>query len=86
MTTRGSQRSQVSSLYLTVGEIDVREKVEIPRWLEIGRRPTRIGSGFLERQYQEIKDEVRAAIDEVLPTGEYTLGPNVQAFEEEFAA
>ena len=86
MTSRGSQRSQVASLYLTVGEIDAREKVDMPRWLEIGRRPTRIGSGFLERQYQEIKDEVRAAINEVLPAGEYTLGPNVQAFEEEFAA
>jgi dTDP-4-amino-4,6-dideoxygalactose transaminase len=40
----------------------------------------------ITRQYQRIKDEVAAAIAEVLPTGRYVLGPNVQAFEEEFAA
>jgi dTDP-4-amino-4,6-dideoxygalactose transaminase len=40
----------------------------------------------ITRQYQRIKDEVAAAIAEVLPTGKYTLGPNVRAFEEEFAA
>lgn len=45
-----------------------------------------IGEGHLERQYQEIADEVRAAIEAVLPTGRYVLGPNVSAFEEEFAA
>lgn len=45
-----------------------------------------IGEGHLERQYLEIADEVRAAIEAVLPTGRYTLGPNVKAFEEEFAA
>ncbi len=48
--------------------------------------PITIGEGHLERQYLEIADEVRAAIDAVLPTGRYTLGPNVTAFEEEFAA
>jgi dTDP-4-amino-4,6-dideoxygalactose transaminase len=40
----------------------------------------------ITRQYQRIRDEVAAAIGEVLPTGKYTLGPNVRAFEEEFAA
>ena len=45
-----------------------------------------IGEGHLERQYLEIADEVKAAIEAVLPTGKYTLGPNVRRFEEEFAA
>jgi len=40
----------------------------------------------ITRQYQQIKDEINAAIAEVLPTGNYVLGPNVQAFEQEFAA
>jgi dTDP-4-amino-4,6-dideoxygalactose transaminase len=40
----------------------------------------------ITRQYQRIKDEVGAAIAEVLPTGRYTLGPQVAAFEQEFAA
>ncbi len=40
----------------------------------------------ITRQYERIKDEVAAAIAEVLPTGTYVLGPNVRAFEEEFAA
>jgi dTDP-4-amino-4,6-dideoxygalactose transaminase len=38
------------------------------------------------RQYPHIRDEVEAAIAEVLPTGRYVLGPNVLAFEEEYAA
>jgi dTDP-4-amino-4,6-dideoxygalactose transaminase len=40
----------------------------------------------LTRQYHHIADEVRAAIDAVLPVGKYTLGPNVGAFEQEWAA
>jgi dTDP-4-amino-4,6-dideoxygalactose transaminase len=40
----------------------------------------------ITRQYQQIKDEINAAVAEVLPSGKYVLGPNVQAFEEEFAA
>ena len=40
----------------------------------------------ITRQYPRIKDQVEAAIAEVLPTGRYILGPNVSAFEEEFAA
>ncbi|MGQ9683239.1 MAG: DegT/DnrJ/EryC1/StrS family aminotransferase [Anaerolineae bacterium] len=40
----------------------------------------------ITRQYQRIKDEVAVAIAEVLPTGKYVLGPNVLAFEQEFAA
>ena len=40
----------------------------------------------ITRQYQRIKDEVGAAIAEVLPSGRYTLGPQVAAFEQEFAA
>jgi dTDP-4-amino-4,6-dideoxygalactose transaminase len=40
----------------------------------------------LTRQYQQIKYEIRAAMETVLPTGKYTLGPTLRAFEEEFAA
>ena len=39
----------------------------------------------ISRQYQLIKEEISAAIADVLPTGKYILGPNVRAFEEEFA-
>jgi dTDP-4-amino-4,6-dideoxygalactose transaminase len=39
----------------------------------------------LTRQYPQIEDEVMAAVREVLPRGKYTLGPQVAAFEEEFA-
>lgn len=40
----------------------------------------------LKAQYQQIKDEVRAAIDEVLESGQFVLGEEVAAFEREFAA
>jgi dTDP-4-amino-4,6-dideoxygalactose transaminase len=46
----------------------------------------RIPAEDLTRQYREIAPEVRHAIDEVLPTGKYILGPAVQAFEREWAA
>jgi dTDP-4-amino-4,6-dideoxygalactose transaminase len=39
----------------------------------------------LTRQYQQIKWEIAAAIDRVLPSGKYTLGPIVEEFEKEFA-
>ena len=39
----------------------------------------------ISRQYVRIKDEVEAAMGRVLPTSDYILGPNVSAFEEEFA-
>ena len=48
--------------------------------------PITIGEGHLERQYLEIADEVKAAVEAVLPTGKYTLGPYVRRFEQEFAA
>ena len=44
----------------------------------------RIPAEDLTRQYREIAPEVRQAIDHVLPTGKYTLGPAVQAFEREW--
>jgi len=44
-----------------------------------------VGEGHLERQYEEIADEVKAAIDSVLPMGKYTLGPVLSKFEGEFA-
>lgn len=46
----------------------------------------RIPAEDLTRQYQTIKGEVAAALDALLPTGRYTLGPAVRTFEEEFAA
>jgi len=42
--------------------------------------------GDLRRQTQAIRDELDAAIRRVLESGWYILGPEVQAFEEEFAA
>lgn len=67
-------------------EIDLSAPVEIPDWLHVAHRSTPIGAGHLERQYMEIADEVLAAIHAVLPTGRYTLGPHLEAFEREFAA
>ncbi len=67
-------------------KIDLSKHIEIPEWLSIARRPTPIGEGHLERQFEEIADEVRAAIEAVIPTGKYTLGPRLAQFEKEFAA
>src|SRR5207302_6791163 len=39
----------------------------------------------LRAQYATIRDEVRAAIDEVLERMQLTIGPNVRAFDQEFA-
>ena len=39
----------------------------------------------LKAQYATIRDEVRAAIDEVLESMQLTIGPNVRAFDQEFA-
>lgn len=66
--------------------IDLSKPVEIPTWLQIAARPTRIGSGELERQWQQIGEEVTEAILKVLPSGKYTLGPHLKAFEDQFAA
>jgi dTDP-4-amino-4,6-dideoxygalactose transaminase len=38
------------------------------------------------RQYFLIEDEIHQAIDRVLPRGRYVLGPELAAFEQEFAA
>lgn len=40
----------------------------------------------LQRQYQSIKDEIDAAISEVVKSAFFINGPNVEAFEKEFAA
>src|SRR5436309_5265024 len=40
----------------------------------------------LKAQYRTIRDEVRAAIDDVLEGMQLTIGPNVKAFDQEFAA
>ena len=39
----------------------------------------------LKAQYATIRDEVRHAIDEVLESMQLTIGPNVKAFDQEFA-
>ncbi len=39
----------------------------------------------LKRQYADIEDEVRAAVDRVLASQGFVLGPEVEAFEEEMA-
>ncbi len=38
------------------------------------------------RQYHEIREEILHAVDEVLRSGRYIMGPNVEAFEKEVAA
>lgn len=40
----------------------------------------------LQTQYRSIKDEIDAAVLGVLDSGQYVLGPEVDAFEKEFAA
>src|SRR5690606_34545574 len=40
----------------------------------------------LKAQYASIKDEIDAAVLKVLASGQYVLGDEVAAFEEEFAA
>lgn len=45
-----------------------------------------IPSEDLTRQYQQIRWEIAAAIDSVLPSGKYTLGPVLERFENEFAS
>jgi len=61
--------------------------VEVPRWLQIASSgDVEIPLDDLTRQYERIKDEVREAIEQVLPTGRYTLGPYLEQFEREFAA
>ena len=39
----------------------------------------------LQQQYQTIREEVRAAIDRVLESQQFVMGPDVQALEEEIA-
>ena len=67
-------------------KIDLTRKIDIPDWVEALTKPTRIGSGELERQWEEIGEEVLEAVHKVLPTGKYTLGPYLKQFEQEFAA
>jgi dTDP-4-amino-4,6-dideoxygalactose transaminase len=45
----------------------------------------RIPAEDITRQYVEIKDEIGTALARVLPSGKYTLGPELAAFEQEFA-
>jgi len=40
----------------------------------------------LTRQYQAMQEEIKIAIDEVLPTGKYTMGPFLNWFETEYGA
>jgi len=67
-------------------KIDLTRKIDVPEWVNGLTKPTRIGEGHLERQWEEIGDEVMLKVKEVLPTGKYTLGPQLKKFEEDFAA
>jgi dTDP-4-amino-4,6-dideoxygalactose transaminase len=49
-------------------------------------KPLTIKFVDLGRQYREIQDEVRAAIDDVLETGAFIMGPQLRRFEADFAA
>lgn len=40
----------------------------------------------LTRQYQNLKPQIDKAVLDVLASGQYIMGPNVKAFEQEFAA
>jgi dTDP-4-amino-4,6-dideoxygalactose transaminase len=66
-------------------KIDLSRKIDIPDWVDALMKPTKIGSGEMERQWEEIGDEVLEAVKKVFPTGKYTLGPYLKKFEEEFA-
>ena len=66
-------------------KIDLTKKIDIPDWVNALMKPTKIGSGHMERQWEEIGDEVLEAAKKVLPTGKYTLGPYLKQFEEDFA-
>lgn len=48
--------------------------------------PSRVPYLDLKAQYESIKDELHAAIDEVFETNAYVLGPSVERFERDFAA
>jgi len=67
--------------------IDLSKPVELQPWMQITSQVAKdaIGTGELERQYEQIAEEVQAAIMAVLPTGRYTLGPHLSKFEEQFA-
>jgi dTDP-4-amino-4,6-dideoxygalactose transaminase len=67
-------------------KIDLSRPIRKLDWERTAHGPIEVGLGHLERQYLEIADEVHAAIDAVLPSGKYTLGPNLARFEQEFAA
>ena len=66
-------------------KIDLTKKIDIPDWVKTLMKPTKIGGGHMERQWEEIGDEVLEAAKKVLPTGKYTLGPYLEQFEGEFA-
>ncbi len=66
-------------------KIDLTKKIDIPEWVNALMKPTKIGSGHMERQWEEIGDEVLEAVKKVLPTGKYTMGPYLNQFEEDFA-
>jgi len=48
--------------------------------------PPRVPYLDLHAQYASVKDELRAAIDDVFETSAYVLGPAVERFERDFAA
>jgi dTDP-4-amino-4,6-dideoxygalactose transaminase len=53
---------------------------------ETTKQPPPVPMLDLAAQYQSIREELRAALDSVLARGQFILGPNVKALEEEIAA
>ncbi|MGL4497695.1 MAG: DegT/DnrJ/EryC1/StrS family aminotransferase [Planktothrix sp.] len=47
--------------------------------------PIKIPVLDLKPQYEQIKDEVQAAINRVLESGQFIMGPDVKLFEQEVA-
>ena len=52
-----------------MAKIDLTKKIDIPDWVNALMKPTKIGSGHMARQWEEIGDEVLEAAKKVLPTG-----------------
>ncbi len=57
-----------------------------PALTTVSRTSEYIPAEDLTRQFEQIGEQIRAAIDGVLPRGRYVLGPELVAFEQAYAA
>src|SRR5579864_3301087 len=55
-------------------------------WPKFKRMPERIPLLDLRAEYHELKSEIDAAVGRVLESGQFILGKEVSAFEDEFAS